>query len=129
MKNPEVQYALFCREVIENKVDKSEEITFKGVFHELFVPNPGDIEITLALRLLNVPMGKHQIDIDCMLIPDRKLFQYHLDKISLDKSNNCFITQELPVPVMTSNEYIFTILFNGSPLKRLILPIHVFSTQ
>lgn len=129
VENPEVQYALFCSEVIEKEGAKGEEITFKGVLHELFVPNPGDIEITLVLRLLNVPKGEHKIDINCMLIPDLKLVQYHLDKISLDKDNNCFITQELRVPVTTSNEYIFTILFDESPLKRLKLPIHVFYTH
>jgi hypothetical protein len=122
-KLPEVQYALFCREVIEGKEDW--ELTFKGVTHGILVKQPQNILITLVLRLLNVKKGLHKLDINCVALPDQ-LLKWNCE-INARKSGNSFFTQELEIPIQQTNECIFTILYDGNPLKRLRLPIRVLA--
>ena len=76
MSTPEVQYAVLCKEVIETKVSGEQELTFKGVFNEVWVPDLRDIVITLALRLLNVNPGSHRIDINCTIVPALEVLKY-----------------------------------------------------
>ncbi len=119
---PEVQYAFFCREVIEVE---NGEMTFQNVAHEVFVPRPKDIIISFVMRLLNVPKGAHSVRINC-LIPPTQLLTRDID-ISSEVKGNHLITQEVKLPVATSNTYIFTILFDSAPIKRLRLPVKLLS--
>ena len=119
---PDVQYALFCREVIEDE----NEITFKNVLHAIFLPRPADITITLVMKLINVPKGRHNIHINCV-IPPIQLLQWDFD-IELQRRRDCFITEKLrQIPVSTSNIYRFAILYDGNPIKKLKLPIKLIT--
>jgi len=119
---PILQYALFCKEVIETG-----ELTFKEVTHEVIVGRPKNIDITLALRLLNVPKGLHKIAINC-LIPPLELIPSEIP-LELKKRDNCFITQEFRLPIKSSSKYVFTILFDEARLIRFWLPVKVMPTQ
>jgi hypothetical protein len=121
-KLPEVQYALFCREVIEN-----DERTFRDVLHNIGVGRPKKVEATLVIRLLNVAAGLHKITINC-LIPPTQLLKWDID-IELKQRKPCLITQPLIIPILQSNTLIFTILFDGTPVKRLWLPVEVLQEK
>jgi len=122
---PEVQYALFCREVIESSEEW--EFTLKDVIHAITADHPQDIFITLVLRILNVDKGLHNIDVNCMVLPDQ-LLKYNFD-LDVRKRGNCLFTRELIVPIQQTSEYIFTILYDGNPIKRLRLPIRVLAQK
>jgi hypothetical protein len=121
-KAPEVQYALFCREVIEDG-----ELTFRDVLHNIGVGQPRDIAITLVIRLRNAAVGLHKIIINC-LIPPTQLLKWDID-INLRERKPCLITQPLIIPILQSNTLIFTILFDGTPIKRLWLPVEVLQEK
>jgi hypothetical protein len=117
-KLPEVQYALFCRELIQD-----EELTFRDVMDEVFVGRPKEIAATLVLGLRNVPRGLHNVKVNC-LIPPTELLNWTFD-IRVNETNNLFIAEVIRMPIRYSSTYIFTILFNESPITRLSLPVHV----
>lgn len=117
---PRVQYALFCKEVIESGAT----VTFSEVMHEIFVGRPKFIDFTLVMRLLNVPKGTHEILVN-FLIPPSDLRPYK-KPLEVEKRENCFLTIDFKqVPIESSNIYAFTILFNKTSLIQLLLPVKV----
>ena len=121
-KVPEVQYDLFCREVIDNG-----ELTFRDVLHNIGVGRPKDIAVTLVIRFLNAALGLHKITINC-LIPPTQLLKWDID-IELKELKAYLITQPLIIPILQSNKLIFTILFDGTPVKSLWLPVEVLQEK
>jgi hypothetical protein len=117
---PKVQYALFCRELLQD-----EEVTFRDVIDKVLVGCPKEITATLVLRLVDVPKGLRNLDINC-LVPFTEILRWQCD-VAVNKENSCLISQQLRIPIRYSNTYFFTIAFNDSPILNLSLPVHVIS--
>jgi len=82
------------------------------------------IATALVLRLLNVPRELHKIYVNCF-IPPEHVIKYNLGDIKLEEKGNCLISQELKIPIKKSNTYVFTILFDETPIMKFWQPVHV----
>ena len=130
MSMPELQYALFCREVIED----TDQLTFKGVINEIFLEQPEDISINFVLGLQNIPHGSHKVIVNHVSpsgLPTNEISSTtYRAAVDTDKSlRNSLFTWECNFRVEISSTHVFTVIFNDNPLIRLGLSVYLGSEQ
>jgi hypothetical protein len=126
MDKPRLQYALFCREVIDEQ-----EPTFAHVIKELWVDKPQALLLTLVLGLSEVWPGTHTVDINCLIpmSPTPEVQKWCITIPTKERCLNWQLAESLSLDIKAPGTYVFTILFNTDPLVRIWLPIHITNPQ